>query len=360
MQGKIVLKKEFFTEARHRIYQGGEFFVETWRYASGIEALTIGNSRGHITVLPYMGQMIWDAVFDGVDLTMKNMFNQPLPSSTIIETYGCYLYHSGLLRNGCPGPSDSHPLHGEMPCAPMDTAEIIFGTDGDGDYLGIAGSYEYVMGFGDHYRAEPSIRLRPGSGLFDVRMAVTNLGGAEMELMYMCHLNPLFQKDAEVIQPMAYTAGNVITRTSIPGHVNPTPEWLDFLKQVAAHPEKMARLSEVEKYNPEFVFFLRNPGVDSSGKTHFLLKLKDGSSCYCGYSPKEFDHAVRWIMANPDQQVAAFVLPGTCEPEGYSAEKAKGNIKILQAGQSRVFHVRTGLLAQAESLAMEEIIQTLS
>jgi hypothetical protein len=64
-------------------------------------------------------------------------------------------------------------------------------------------------------------------------------------------------------------------------------------------------------------------------------------------------------MANPDQQVAAFVLPGTCEPEGYNVEKAKGNIKILKPGQHRVFHVRTGLLARDESLAMEKIIQSL-
>lgn len=360
MRGKIVLKKEFFTENRHRIYEADEFYAETCRYPSGVEALTLGNARGYITVLPYMGQMIWDAVFDGVDLTMKNMFRQPRPASTIVETYGCYLYHSGILRNGCPSAQDTHALHGEMPCAPMDVAEIVFGEDKDGIYFGIAGSYEYVMGFGDHYRAEPSIFLRKKSGIFDVRMEVTNLGGADMELMYMCHMNQLFQKDAEIIQPMAYTSTNVVTRTSIPDHVKPTAEWLDFLSQVAASPEKMARLSEIEKYNPEFVFFLRNPAVDKTGRTHFLLKLADGSSCYCGYFPNEFDHAVRWILANEDQQVAAFVLPGTCEPEGYTAEKAKGNIKILQSGQNRVFHVRTGLLAQAESRAMEEIIQSLS
>jgi len=28
------------------------------------------------------------------------------------------------LRNGCPSPEDDHPLHGEMPCAPMDRAGL--------------------------------------------------------------------------------------------------------------------------------------------------------------------------------------------------------------------------------------------
>jgi len=34
---------------------------------------------------------------------------------TIAETYGCFAFHSGLLRNGVPGPEDDHPAHGEFP-----------------------------------------------------------------------------------------------------------------------------------------------------------------------------------------------------------------------------------------------------
>ena len=359
VNGKILLSKKIFSENRYRIFESNDFFVEAWRYPSGIEALTIGNSRGYLTVLPYMGQMVWDAVFDGHDLTMKNMFRQPLPASTIVETYGCYLYHSGLLRNGCPGEKDDHPLHGEMPCAPMDSASLVFGVDEEGAYLRLEGEYEYVMGFGDHYLASPSIELRPGTGLFDVCMEVSNLGGEDMELMYMCHMNQVFEKGAELIQPMPYTPDNVVTRTSVPSHVKPTPEWLQFLDEVAQSPDKMACFSDEEKYNPEFVFFLRNMAVDQHNDTHFLMKFVDGSGCYCRYSPLEFDHAVRWVLSNADQKVAAFALPATCEPEGYTAEKEKGNIKILQSGQKRIFHVRTGFLSQEECTTAEKTIRSL-
>lgn len=358
MKGKISLQKEYFSTTRTRIFETEEFYAETWKYPSGVEALTLGNSRGYITVLPFMGQMVWDAVFDGVDLTMKNMFSQPLPKKTIVETYGCYMYHSGLLRNGCPSPEDSHDLHGEMPCAPMDTAEIVFGEDNKGFFVGIAGSYEYVMGFGDHYLAEPSVCLRAASGLFDVQMKVTNLSGSQMELMYMCHMNQLFEQGAEIIQPMEYTPENVVTRTSIPSHVHPTPEWLEFLNKVAAEPERMAVLADVENYDPEFVFFLKNLAVDENGKTSFLLKMKDGSSCYCAFRPEEFGHCVRWILANADQGVAAFALPGTCEPEGYLAEKKKGNVKMLKPGETKCFHVETGFLAANETDTAEKRIQS--
>lgn len=56
--------------------------------------------------------MIWDAFFDGHDLTMRNMFSQPKLASEIVATYGCFAFHSGLLANGCPSPADTHPLHG--------------------------------------------------------------------------------------------------------------------------------------------------------------------------------------------------------------------------------------------------------
>ncbi len=358
MGTKIFLdRKRLFRESPYLLLESAGFSVTCWRYASGVEAITLANRRGHLVILPYMGQMIWDAEFDGYDLTMKNMFQQPLPVSTIVETYGCFLFHSGLLRNGCPTAEDDHPLHGEMPCAPMDRAELILGEDENGPFLKLTGEYEYVMGFGSHYCARPSICLRPDSAIFDVGMEVENLGGEEMELMYMCHLNPSFVKGAEILQPTAWTQEQVITRTSIPDHVRPTAEWQSFLQEVAADPARMRVLSEPEKYNPEFVFFLRDLAADSAGNTHFLLKHPDGGGCYCSFSLQDFDHTVRWILAGSDQQVAAFALPATCEPEGYTAEKAKGNIKILGAGESRSFTVRTGWLSATECVDIEPLIR---
>jgi hypothetical protein len=51
--------------------------------------------------------------------------------------------------------------------------------------------------------------------------------------------------------------------------------------------------------------------------------------------------------------VAAFVLPATCEPEGYLAEKAKGNVRQLGAGETASFSVTTGYLGAEEVLQLE-------
>ena len=53
------------------------------------------------------------------------------------------------------------------------------------------------------------------------------------------------------------------------------------------------------------------------------------------------------------------VLPATAQSEGYSAEKAKGNVKLLAPGA--VFHceMECGVLTEAETRKMEQKIAAL-
>ena len=55
--------------------------------------------------------------------------------------------------------------------------------------LRVTGRYEYVMGFGHHYQAQPAVVMRQASTLFEIQMAVTNLASVAMPLQYMCHMN---------------------------------------------------------------------------------------------------------------------------------------------------------------------------
>ena len=122
MSTRIYLWRALFGEKPRILLENSDFTVTSFRYDSGVEGLKIANSRGHLIILPWMGQMIWDAQFDGHSLTMCNMFRQPKPATEVIETYGCFAFHSGLLANGCPSAEDTHLLHGEMACAAMDEA----------------------------------------------------------------------------------------------------------------------------------------------------------------------------------------------------------------------------------------------
>ncbi|MEG8232600.1 aldose 1-epimerase family protein [Pseudomonas orientalis] len=342
MNTRIALYPAVFAEQERILLQSSAFKVSAWAYPSGVLAVSLNNSRGRLVILPFQGQMIWSAVFDGCDLTMSNLFEQPRPSPTVIDTYGCFMFHSGLLRNGCPAPDDTHALHGEMPCAPMDTAWLEVGEG----VLRLGGSYEYAKGFGDRYRASPSVTLRADSAVFDIDMQVTNLAGKPMDLMYMAHMNYAYVDGARFVEPLGTQRQRL--RTSVPDHVKPTPAWSAYMAQLAEQPAQLACLERPALYDPEIVFFFDEVGTDATGQAHFLLDHPSGAAFYTRYRPEQFAHAARWILHTPDQQVAAFVLPSTCEPEGYNAEKAKGHVRLLAAGASASFSVSTGYLSVQE------------
>lgn len=345
-RSRISLYPELFSRDEKTLLESADFRVLAWTYPSGVKALALENARGRLVVLPYQGQMIWSAVFDGCDLSMRNMFDQPRPSPSVIGTYGCFMFHSGMLRNGCPTPADDHALHGEMPCAPMDSAWLEIGEDATGTFLQVGGEYEYVMGFGDHYRARPNVTMRAGSALFDIGMDVRNLAGKPMELMYMAHMNYAYVAGGRFVEPLGIERTRV--RASVPAHVKPTPAWSAYIAQLTEDPSRLQTLDTPELYDPEIVCFFDGVKADAEGDAHFLLQHADGPAFYTRYKPAQFEHAARWILHNADQQVAAFVLPATCEPEGYLAEKAKGHVRLLAAGESASFSVTTGYLAAEE------------
>ncbi|EFN8788198.1 DUF4432 domain-containing protein, partial [Escherichia coli] len=86
MSTRIYLWRALFGEKPRILLENSDFAVTSFRYDSGVEGLKIANSRGHLIILPWMGQMIWDAQFDGHSLTMCNMFRQPKPATEVIET----------------------------------------------------------------------------------------------------------------------------------------------------------------------------------------------------------------------------------------------------------------------------------
>lgn len=353
------LRRQDFSEKPHVMASAEGLSVTGFRYPSGIEALLIENERGSIIVLPFMGQMVWGAEFDGIDLTMGNSFTMPRPATTIVETYGCFAFHSGILRNGCPSPQDNHLLHGEMACAKMDKAGLLFGQNEYGAYVEVTGEYEYVMGFGAHYLARPSVRLHAKETLIDITMDVENLSSAPMELMYMCHVNFAYEDGARIIQPVAFTPDHVRVRTAVPGHVTPTDDYLALINELATDPSAMEVLDEPERYDPEQVFYIRDLPTDAEGMTHQMMQLPDKDGFAISYPVEAFPKTVRWILVNGDAQVAAFALPSTCEPEGYLAEKAKNNVRILASGERAVFPVRLGYLDEPAAEQFEARIRAL-
>ena len=204
-------------------------------------------------------------------------------------------------------------------------------------------TYEYVMGFGHHYRAEPAVTLRAGASTFDIDMSVTNLSAyASMPLQYMCHMNYAFVPGGRMAQNLP--AGAFSLRRTVPAHVTPTPRWETLNEEILAGRIDADSLEAATEFDPEIVYFaddLPRHGRD----LEFTLTAPDGPTFVTRFSSADFPVATRWILHNADQRVAAFVLPGTSRPEGRLAAQSAGTLIELEAGGARRFHVTTGVLA---------------
>jgi hypothetical protein len=112
------LQPAHFGEREERLIEHDSLSASTYRFDSGVCALKLENDVGQLVLLPFQGQQIWDAVFDGRRLTMVSMFDEPRPTQTYLETYGGFLLHCGATAMGVPSGEDTHPLHGELPKDP--------------------------------------------------------------------------------------------------------------------------------------------------------------------------------------------------------------------------------------------------
>jgi hypothetical protein len=110
---KIYLYEDFFTKEEREVFALGNLSASLFTYSTGVKAVRLKNDRGAIVLLPYMGQMIWRAEFDGYDMTMKTIFDEPIGAKEVFgETYGCFLMHCGLTAMGNPTAEDDHKPHG--------------------------------------------------------------------------------------------------------------------------------------------------------------------------------------------------------------------------------------------------------
>lgn len=354
---QIKLKKSFFTSSPMEIARTDGCCAELFVYDSGIEAIRIKNRRGHLVVLPYYGQMIWQAMFDGVDLTLSSMFRAPRPATDIVGTYGCFMYHSGLLRNGNPGPNDRHALHGEMPLASMDQAGIEIGEDSEGPWMAVVGEREYLMGFGDHYIARPRVLIRPDEATFEISMDVQNCAIDAMDLMYMCHANFAYVEGGTIVQPTSFTKADTVVRTSVPAIVQANEGYLQHIARMKDDPSGTELIDAATGFDPELVFYLKNLRKAEDGLVHVMMRRPAGDAFVVAYDPSVFSHLVRWILANNKQKVCAFAMPATCGVEGYSAEKLKGNVRSLPGGERTCFKIKLGYLNAAATAIEESVIR---
>lgn len=347
----IKLQPYFFNEAEKTLAEYEGLTASTYRYSTGVCGLRLINQVGQIAVLPFQGQQIWHAEFYGRPLTMKSMFDEPNPTTEYLHTYGAFVIHCGATAMGVPSEKDDHPLHGELPNAPYQTAQLLIGQDDRGAYIGVTGSYEYTVAFSHNYVARPMVKLYADSSRMPISMTIQNLKRSEMELMYLAHVNFRPVDNGKLIYSAPCTPEHVRVRSSIPSHIHPPEDYRGFLTQLETQPKKHNILEPGLAFDPEVVFFI-DYLTDQAGWAHSLQAHPDGSADFISHRPAELDHGVRWISRTADQDALGLILPATAEPEGYTAEKAKGNLKTLPPRGKFQCHFEVGALTADEAKTM--------
>lgn len=354
----IHLTPSQFNEKETLLIEHGELSASTFRFPSGVCALRIKNSLGELVVLPFQGQHIWDATFCGRRLTMKSMFDQPYPTQEFLATFGGFLQHCGATAMGSPGPHDTHPLHGELPNAPYQSACLETGREAEVDTITLGGLYRHTRAFTANYLAQPHLKLSAGSSCFTVGMRITNLKNTPMPLMYLVHVNFRPMDNGRLVYSALCDPEHMPVRTELPSHAPLQPGYAEFIQELAAHPEKHLVLKPGLAFDPEVVFF-PTYRTDAAGWAHAMQIHPDGSADYMRHRPSELNTGVRWICRTPDQDALGFEA-GTAGVTGYTAERQKGAVRDLPGQAIFSCEYVIGVLTPTEAQQQEQAIRQIT
>lgn len=358
MAVKVNLYRNQFSEAKKTIIENGTLSAATFCYTTGIEAITLKNSKGYVTLLPFMGQMIWEMEFLGHDMKMKSIYDEPLKCKDFYgESYGCFLMHCGLTAMGNPTPEDTHTPHGELPIGEYAESYVLNGEDEKGKYIALSGVYRYMRAFEHNYEFIPECRLYEDASTIEMTMTINNRKDMPLEYFYLCHINYRPVDGSRLI----YTAKheNITPHHEVPeGYpaelAKKTNDYLARLDQDVSIMDVVD--STTQAYAPEIVFTCKYD-ADENGDAHTMQLMPDGYSCYVKHRPEELPFGVRWIARTEDEDAMGMVLPATAQHMGYLYCKEHGLEKYLQSRESITFHITTGILSPEESKVMADKIK---
>jgi hypothetical protein len=349
---KIYLRQSFFSDKEKLLLETSEIKASIFNYESGVEAIRIRSELWEMIWLPFLGQQVWDFSVHGKSIKMHSPVHTPSRGLSFLENYGAMLLHCGISGMGNPSPQDTHPLHGELPAAPFQSAWVVV----DNDRLVLGGTYSYKNTYGLCYDFSPQITLDCNKTWFSVKCTLMNTRKRTIPYQYLAHINLLPEFNDRILSTAVLSRNNVMIRKNPPEYGGEISEYESFYNTCSKHPEDLKTINESHIYDPELVLWFREDRPISDDLCYSVLQKNDKEAVFVSYDPKRLDHAIRWISINPDFQAAGILLPATAETEGFLKEEAKGNIKYLNQGESVDFIYNTGMMMGSE---LQSLIQKL-
>ncbi|MBE7024913.1 MAG: DUF4432 family protein [Ruminococcaceae bacterium] len=343
-----------FGEREKEIVSHGAMRAVTFRYSTGTPAIRIENERGYFIVLPFWGHQIWRASFDGIDLGMITEIQEPKEAPEFVESYGCFMMHSGLCGVGGPGPEDNHKVHGDLPVAPFAEPAIVCGEDEGGRYMILRGTYDHYKTFSVHYTFTSSYKLYENGTIIHLSVHVENLRQKEMEYAYLCHINFRPFEGATLLSTAPCDEKHIRVHKAIPATMpeKEAKELKAYMDAIQKTPEVHTKVDRTKQiYDPEIVSTLFYKG-DEEGYAHTMQYREDGYACYVKHPVEPLDHSLRWIARTCNEDAMGMVLPASSEHKGYSHAKREGQIRTIEAGGTLDFDISFGLLVPVEAEAM--------
>lgn len=342
----VPLYPEMFTEKERVLVRNGVLYAKSFLFSSGVCGLKMGNESGELLILPFQGQQIWRARFLGEDLTMRSMFDEPVPTEEYLKTYGGFLIHCGATAMGNPAKEDEHPQHGELPNRKYENAYLTLGEDDNGPYISLNGETEYVVAFTCGYRAQPSIRLNAGESVFHASMTLTNLRHDPLNYMYLCHINFRPVNGSHLIYSAPATPDAITVHQTDVAHLPPqqAAKLSETIETYKKDPSAHHRVDpDQQTYDPEIVMTIRFQ-ADEAGFAHSLQQLPSGAAHYVAHRIKELPLGLRWIARTRDEDAMGLVLPATAEHFGLAYAQKHNQMKRLEGLSSVTMQMIVGYL----------------
>lgn len=350
---KIILQKNFFTENKKEFISCGDFKIVAFKYASGVEALEISNTKCSFVFTPFKGQQIWHFKAGGKELSMQTTVKEPTDKTVYLENYGSFLYHCGLISMGV---SDGlHPQHGEIPNAQYDSAYICCGEDESGRYICLGGELNHDTAFVRKYKFSPEIKLYENSSLFKINVRIENMRAYDMEYMYLCHINFAPIDNAQLICSAKCDAEHIV-----PYNNGGSKELMDYMDEIVKNPAVMNIVGDSKQcYDPEICCRVKYL-ADEQGRAYTMQYTDDGA-CFVSHPTDVLCNGVRWISRTKNEDAMGMVLPATAEHIGYEHAKKTGQLKVLGPNENLEFYMEAGYIeketAQKYKAKIEQIIK---